>query len=96
MCEYICVCVHVLEVQGYGAATISRLLKIIVLFGKEPYKRDCILQKRPMILRSLLIVATRYLLSSDRSVCVCACVYMCVRLCVLELKVHFLSTDCYV
>jgi len=29
-----------------------------VSFAKEPYKRDHILQKRPIILRSLLIVAT--------------------------------------
>jgi len=28
-----------------------------VSFAKEPYQRDCILQKRPTILRSLLIVA---------------------------------------
>jgi len=33
-------------------------LKLWVSFTKEPYKRDYILQKRPMILRSLLIVAT--------------------------------------
>ena len=33
---------------------MSRLLKIIGLFSKEPY----ILPKRPIILRSLLIVAT--------------------------------------
>jgi len=32
-----------------------------VSFAKEPYKRDYILQKRPKILRSLLIVATPYL-----------------------------------
>ena len=42
----------------YGAATISRLLKLKVSFAKEPYERDDILQKRPTILRSLLIVAT--------------------------------------
>jgi len=35
-------------------------LKIQVSFAKEPYKRDDILQKRPMILRSLLIVANPY------------------------------------
>ena len=45
---------------SYGVATISRLVKIIVSFAKEPYKRDDILQKRPIILRSLLIVATPY------------------------------------
>ena len=33
-------------------------LKLYVSFAKEPYKRDYILQKRPVILRSLLIVAT--------------------------------------
>ena len=32
-------------------------LKLQVSFAKEPYKRDNILQKRPIILRSLLIVA---------------------------------------
>jgi len=36
----------------YGGATISRLLK--VSFSKESYKRDCILQKRHVILKSLL------------------------------------------
>jgi len=29
-----------------------------VAFAKEPYKRDCILQKRPIIVRSVLIAAT--------------------------------------
>ena len=44
----------------YGVATTSRLFKIVVSFAKEPYKRNCILQKRPRIWRSLLIVATTY------------------------------------
>ena len=35
-------------------------LKSYVSFVKEPYKRDDILHKRPLILRSLLIVATPY------------------------------------
>jgi len=35
-------------------------LKWQVSFAKEPYKRDDIMQKRPVILRSLLIVATPY------------------------------------
>ena len=34
--------------------------KLYVAFAKEPYKKDRILQKRHMILRSLLIVATLY------------------------------------
>jgi len=33
-------------------------LKLQVSFAKEPYKRDHILQKRPIILRRLLVVAT--------------------------------------
>ena len=33
-------------------------LKLQVSFAKEPYKRDDILQKRHIILKSLLIVAT--------------------------------------
>jgi len=33
-------------------------LKLQVSFEKEPYERDDILQKRPTISRSLLIVAT--------------------------------------
>jgi len=35
-------------------------LKLQVSFAKEPYKRDDILQKRPVISRSQLIVATPY------------------------------------
>jgi len=35
-------------------------LKSQVSFAKEPYTRDCILQKRPLIWRSLLIVATAF------------------------------------
>ena len=35
-------------------------LELKVSFPKEPYKRDYILQKRPVILRSLLIVVTPY------------------------------------
>ena len=40
-------------------------LKWQVSFAKEPYKRDDILQKRPIILRSLLIVATPYVYVCD-------------------------------
>jgi len=44
----------------YGVFTISRLLKIIGLFCKRPYKIEYILQQRPTILWSLLLVATPY------------------------------------
>ena len=58
-------------------------LKLLVSFGKEPYKRDDILQKRPIILRSLLIVASPYTKSDFLElllVCVCVCVCMYVSL----------------
>ena len=42
----------------YGVPTISRLLTIIGPFAKEPCKTDDILQKRPVILRSLLMVGS--------------------------------------
>jgi len=45
-------------------ASASRLLKTVGLFVKEPYKRDYILQKRLIILRSLLIVATPYVFNT--------------------------------
>ena len=35
-------------------------LKLQVSFAKEHFKREDILQKRPIILRSLLVVATPY------------------------------------
>ena len=40
---------------------ISSRLKEYVSFAKEPYERDYILQKRPIIFRSLLIEANPYL-----------------------------------
>jgi len=46
-------------------------LELQVSFAKEPYKRDDILRKRPIILRSLLIVATPYTHSDLRYVGVC-------------------------
>ena len=41
-------------------------LKLQVSFAKKPYKRDYILQKRPLITRSLLIVATPYRVAKTR------------------------------
>ena len=54
-----------LKNQPSTTVTIGRLrlvgsLKLPVSFAKEPCERDDILQKRPIILRSLLIVATQY------------------------------------
>ena len=44
----------------YGVATISRLLQIIRLFAEYRLFYRALLQKRPIIWRSLLIVATPY------------------------------------
>jgi len=41
-----------------GWLRIVGALKTYVSFAKEPYKRDYVLQKRPVFLRSLLIIAT--------------------------------------
>jgi len=46
--------------QTMGWLWLVGSLKLYVSFAKEPYKREDILQKKPMILRSLLIVATPY------------------------------------
>jgi len=43
-----------------GWLRLAGSLKLQVPFAKQPYKRDYILQKRPIISRSLLIVATPY------------------------------------
>jgi len=65
-----CLC-YMTHSQGFRARKVEALsdsiwglLKIIVSFAKEPYKRDDILQKRPIILWSLLIVgqSKRYLI----------------------------------
>jgi len=44
-------------------------LKLYVSIAKEPYKRDDILQKRPILLRSLLLVATPYNDGSSAILC---------------------------
>ena len=51
--------------SAMGWLRLAGSLKLKVSFAKEPYKRDDILQKRLVILRSLLIVATLYMNSSD-------------------------------
>ena len=54
MCVTRLVCYHTRWLRLVGS------LKFQVFFAKEPYKRDYILQTRPIIWRSLLIVATPY------------------------------------
>jgi len=62
---HICTDIYKLVVKGVSAAkTYMGWLRLVgsiksyVSFAKEPYKRDYILLKRPIIWRSLLIVAT--------------------------------------
>ena len=46
--------------KAMGWLRLVGSLKLYVSVAKEPYTRDYILQKRPTVLRSLLIVATPY------------------------------------
>jgi len=67
ICIYTCmytyeyVQIHVPMATSMGWLRLVGSLKLQVSFAKEPYKRDYVLQKRPIILRRLLIVATPYL-----------------------------------
>jgi len=71
----------------HGVATISRLLKLIVFFAKEPYKRDYILQNRPILLRNLLIVATPPHMSMP-TVQNCTCMHIHTQTCTLIQGAH--------
>ena len=80
-CVCVCVCLliyaHTNRLQtkscDYGVATISRLLKIIGLFCRMSSLIYGFLQKRPVILRSLLIVATSYCNPPE-----CIHIHMCI------------------
>jgi len=52
---------HCVCQSSMGWLRLVGSFKLQVSFAKEPYTRDDILQKRPIILRSLLIEATPYL-----------------------------------
>jgi len=71
---------HTLRVMGWLRLVGS--LKLQASFAKEPYQKDDILQKRPILLRSLLIVATSYLYAlRDLLLLVCAVARVCVIVC---------------
>jgi len=55
-------------------------IKLYVSFAKEPYERDDILQKRPIILSILLTVATPYECHPQQFPA-CCCVLQCVTGC---------------
>jgi len=81
--SFVCVTWHILCVTWIVRMGWLRLvgsLKLQVSFAKEPCKRDYILQKRPIILRSLLIVATSYAWRDSRrkrAVKNCSDIWMC-------------------
>ena len=58
------ICIWTNRVAHMGWLRLVGFSKLWVSFAKEPYKKDCILQKRLMILRSLLPVATPYIFIS--------------------------------
>jgi len=57
-----------LNILPMGCLRLVGSLKSYISFAKEPYKRDDILQKKPIFLRSLLIVATPYPVFLDLAV----------------------------
>ena len=70
VCE---VSLYVCEMSQKSAMGWLRLvgsLKLQVSFAKESYKRDHILQKRPLILRSLLYIASWYSTFGIELICV--------------------------
>ena len=52
--------IHISIYTYMGWLRLVGSLKLYVSFAKEPYKRNDILHKRPIILSSLLIVAAPY------------------------------------
>jgi len=58
--DFLCLNAYVGVALAMGWLRSVDSLKLQVSFAKEPYERDYILQKRPIMLRSLLIVATPY------------------------------------
>ena len=67
----------------YGVASAGRIDKIAGLLTKEPYKRDNILQKRPIILQIPMTEATPYAspLSS-------ACIHINSLICNTHIQIH--------
>jgi len=71
--------------NGMGWLMLVGSIKLYVSFAKEPYRRDYILPKRPLILSILLTVATPY------GLCMCVrwlihsyrySIFLCTQICV--------------
>jgi len=66
VCVWVYMCVRMHRVVNNNASCVMGWLwlvgsiKLQVSFAKEPYKRDYILQKRPVLLSILMTVATPY------------------------------------
>jgi len=89
VCVNRCVCCSVCcSVRIYGVATIGRLLQIIGLFCRIRLFYRALWQKRPNILRSLLIVATPCKYSLPHARCVhiqmrgYVCIYTRIDMCI--------------
>jgi len=113
MCVHMCM--HV-NVRVYVCAWVHMCVSLWIHVGvtqtdpasgrcdcEIPYKRDYILQKRPIILRSLLnsvqswCVYTIEKMHAHVSVCsyVCVCVCICMRICEHTYKLHPHSASSY-
>ena len=66
VCMYVCVCT-------YGVATVSWLLKLYVSLENIGLFCRALLQKRPIVLRSLLMVASPYAHQMCRKCNICMC-----------------------
>ena len=86
MCTSWCTCIYTLTLVHMQWLQVVGSLNLQVSFAKEPYERDDILQKRPKILRRLLIIGAPKYTQIHNYVCLCirihkfvytnACVYL--------------------
>jgi len=83
VCKYTYMCLQSTISPDMGWLRLVGSSKLQVSFAKEPYKRDYILQKKPVILRSLLIVATPlpfFLFQVHNYMYMYVLIYMCMHL----------------
>jgi len=90
MCVCKCITLTTSFSHKIRAHTFSRSSKLYVSFAKEPYKWDHILQKWPIILRSLLIVANPYTFSYTHTFSKSSSLHenICIKCCVRMYHSH--------